>query len=248
MKNPKKEITAAICGKYTALEDSYASVVEALRHSAANLACRIHLKWIETTDIEEGKTTVENALKGINGIIVPGGFGKRGAEGKIQVIKYAREKKIPYLGLCYGMQLAVIEFARNVCHMEKANSTEIDENTSFPVIDLLPEQKNITSKGATMRLGGHDVMITKGTKAYRMFGKKVRKRFRHRYEVNPAFVNALEANGLIFSGRTPDGSIMQMLELKEHPYFMATQAHPELTSCLEKPSRMFYEFVEACVK
>jgi CTP synthase len=247
LKAPKKEINVAICGKYTALEDSYASVIEALKHCAAHFACKINLKWIETTDIEEGVKRVENVMKNIHGIIVPGGFGARGAEGKIEAIKYARENSIPFLGLCYGMQLAVIEFARNACGMKNANSTEIDEKTKYPVIDLLPEQKNVQDKGATMRLGGHDVHVVKGSKAYKMFGKKVRKRFRHRWEVNPKFVEKIEKNGMVFSGKNPDGRVMQILEIPNHKYFMATQAHPELTSSLENPSKLFYEFVKACL-
>ena len=243
-----KNISIAICGKYTKLEDSYASVIEALRHAAANLKCKLQLKWIETTSIENGKISIDKALEGIAGVIVPGGFGARGAEGKIEVIKYCREHDVPYLGLCYGLQLAVIEFARNVCNLKDANSTEINENTPHPIIDLLPEQKSVTTKGATMRLGGHDIAIKPDTIAHKMFNNKVRLRFRHRYEVNPKYVQDLEAKGLVFSGTTPDNKIMQILELPGKKFFMATQAHPELTSSLEEPSKFFYEFLKASLK
>jgi len=159
MDNSSKDVKIAICGKYTNLEDSYASVIEALRQSGANLNTNVSLKWIETTDIEDGDLSVEEALKDVSGVVVPGGFGERGAEGKIEVIKYARENGIPFLGLCYGMQLAVIEYARSVCNLENANSYEINPDTKFPVVDLLPEQKSIVEKGATMRLGGQDVVV-----------------------------------------------------------------------------------------
>jgi len=243
IKNPKKSITVAICGKYTELADSYISIEEALVHSAAHLNCKVNRKWVETTDIERGKISVEEALKGCHGVIVAGGFGARGAEGKISVIRHARENKIPFLGLCYGLQLAVVEFARNVCGLKDANSREICADCKHHVIDYLPEQIGITHKGGTMRLGGHDVIIKKNTMAYSMYGKKTRKRFRHRNEVNPKYIGALEKGGMIFSGKARGKTIMQIIELKEHPFFMASQFHPELTSTLDKPSKMFYHFV-----
>ena len=247
MDHAEKEVTIALCGKYTRLEDSYASVIEAVRQAGAHLGVKPKLKWIETTEIEEGKVHVEEALRGVSGIIVPGGFGSRGIEGKIQVVRYARENGIPYLGLCYGMQLAVIEFSRNVCGMQGAHSTEVNPNTAFPVIDLLPEQVEVKEKGATMRLGGHDVEIKKGTRAEKMFGAQARLRFRHRYEVNPAFIATLEKNGVIFSGKAPEREIMQIMELpaEKHPFFMGTQAHPELTSRLEKPNPFFLELIRS---
>lgn len=248
IKNPKKSINIAICGKYTELADSYISIEEALVHSAAHLNCKVNKKWVETTDIERGKLTVEDALKDMEGIIVAGGFGARGAEGKISVIKYARENKIPFLGLCYGLQLAVVEHARNVCGLKDANSREIDENTKHPVIDYLPEQIGITHKGGTMRLGGHDVIIKKGTLAHELYGDKTRKRFRHRNEVNPRYIKQLEKGGIVFSGKARGKPIMQIIELKDHPFFMASQFHPELTSTLDKPSRMFYRFVATALE
>tara|TARA_Y100000310_G_scaffold339688_1_gene433157 strand:+ start:11538 stop:13124 length:1587 start_codon:yes stop_codon:yes gene_type:complete len=244
LKNPSKEINVAICGKYTRLNDSYASILESLNHCKANLNCKINLKWIETTDKEE----VKEKLKDIKGIIVPGGFGSRGVEGKIEAIKYARENNIPFLGLCYGMQLAVIEYARNVVHLENANSTEVDENTKYPIVDLLPEQKNIKDKGATMRLGGQDVLIKENTLAYELFKTdKIRRRFRHRYEINPEFLKLLNENGLVFSGKASQGEIMQILELKDSKRYMASQFHPELTSKLEEPDQMFFNFVKECL-
>lgn len=241
---PEKTVDLAICGKYTALEDSYASVVEAIKHAAAHVQTNVKIHWVETTDIEEGKPVAE-ALKGMNGVIVPGGFGSRGIEGKIKVVQHCRENNIPYLGLCYGMQLAVIEFARNVCGMTGANSSEVNPDTAYPVVDLLPEQRDVTEKGATMRLGGHDILVTEGTKAHEMFGDVARLRFRHRYEINPEYIEEIAAKGLVFSGKNKDARIMQMIELPGHPYFMATQSHPELTSGLDEPAPFFHEFLKA---
>jgi CTP synthase len=245
IKSPTKEVNIAICGKYTTLHDSYISIMESLKHAQAHLKIKSNIKWIETTKLENAtEEEIEKELKDIQGVIVPGGFGSRGTEGKIKVIKYIRENKIPFLGICLGFQLAVIEFARNVCNLKNANSTEINKNTPHPVIDLLAEQKNVTEKGGTMRLGGQDVSVKKGTKAYQIFNKEViRRRFRHRWEVNEKYIPKLEEKGLVFSGTTPDGKIMQIMELKDHPYFMGGQFHPELTSGLEKPSEMFVELV-----
>jgi CTP synthase len=246
MQNGKKTIRIGMCGKYTKLEDSYASVIEAIRHACAHYNVKSEIHWIETTNIEEGKVSVEKAIEGLDGIIIPGGFGSRGVEGKIQAIQYARENNIPFLGLCYGMQLAVIEFARNKCGLAGAHTTEVNPQTIHPVIDLLPEQTTVTQKGATMRLGGQDILIFPGTNASSLFGEKTRLRFRHRYEVNPEYVETLQKNGMVFSGRAPQREIMQVMELPTHPFFMATQAHPELTSRLEQPSPLFDEFIKTC--
>jgi CTP synthase len=253
--NPEKEVSIAIAGKYTKLEDSYASVVEALVHCSAHLDVKVNIGWIETTRIEKGEVTIEEALKGINGIIVPGGFGLRGTEGKIQVIKYVRENDIPFLGICFGMQLAVVEFARNVCGLKYANSEELLEDDpevriDDPVVCILPEQKGITDKGATMRLGGRDVEIKKGSKAWEIHDKKpfVRKRFRHRYEVNPDYLKMLEKSGIVFSGWASGKRIMQIMELPDKLFFMAAQFHPELTSRFIKPDEMFLELVRSMVK
>lgn len=249
--NPARTVTIALCGKYTALEDSYASVVEALIHAGAHLDVRVDLKWVDTAKL----SSVEDAraaLAGVQGVIVPGGFGRRGIEGKIHVIRHAREANLPYLGICYGMQLAVVEFARNVVGLPNANTSEVREEgvqVDHPVIDILPGQVNVSAKGGTMRLGGHDVELKPGSRASAIYGGKtsIRERFRHRYEVNPAYVAQLEEKGLVFSGRHPEENIMQVLELPGHRFFMGGQFHPELTSNLRRPAPLFYELVKAAL-
>jgi len=246
MESPTREVNIAITGKYTELHDSYVSIMESLRSSSGMLGAKLNVRWIETTEIEERKVKVSDALKGIDGIIVPGGFGPRGAEGKIECIKYARENRIPFLGLCYGFQLATIEFARNVCNLKNANSTEIDRLTPHPVIDLLPEQRRIYNKGGTMRLGGHDVLIKKGSKANRIYSSsKTRERFRHRWEFAPVYMEDIEGKGLVFSGYDKSGEIMQILEIPDHPFFMASQFHPEFTTRVLKPNPLFLNFLKA---
>lgn len=244
IKNPETEITIAMCGKYTKLEDSYASIKEAFHHCSAHLRCKIHIKWVETTDLQD-----LSILEDVDGILVPGGFGIRGTEGKIEVIRYARENNKPYLGLCFGLQLAVIEFARNVCGLKEANSTEIDPDTPYPVIDILPEQRKIKEKGGTMRLGSYEALLTKGTLVHRLYGKEsVFERHRHRYEVNPDYHQLLQSSGMVFSGMSKDGRLVEFIELPQHRFFVATQAHPELKSRLEKPAPLFYGFVKACME
>jgi len=248
MDNPKKNLKIAITGKYTYLHDSYVSILEALKHASGNLSCSIELEWIETTDIEEGRLDAREVLKDVDGIIVPGGFGSRGAEGKIQCIKYVRENNIPFLGLCYGFQLAVIEYARNICGLKDANSTEINPDTPYPVIDILPEQKNINEKGATMRLGAYPAVLKKNSVVGKLYGsEKISERHRHRYEVNPEYIKTLEENGLLFSGVSPNRKLMEFLEIPNHKFFVATQAHPEFTSRLLKPNPLFLGFVKACL-
>jgi CTP synthase len=250
--SPKRTATIAICGKYTALGDSYASIIEALNHCGAHFDCRVEVKWLETTDIETGEAEVEAALMGVDGVIVPGGFGLRGIEGKIKVIRHVRESGIPFLGLCYGMHLGVIEYARNVCGLEGAHTTEVESEgieVSHPVVCILPEQSEVKNKGGTMRLGGHDVILSEGSEARRIHGsKKVRRRFRHRWEINPDYVEQLESAGLVFSGRTPDGTIVQVMELPGHKYFFGCQFHPELTSRLEEPDPLFYNLVGSALE
>jgi CTP synthase len=245
---PEKTVTIAICGKYTALEDSYASIIEALTHCGAQLDVKVHIKWVDTECLEAQNMDPAEVLKGAQGVIVPGGFGLRGIEGKIRVIRHCRENKVPFLGICYGMQLAVVEFARNMCGLAGANTAEIKQDgkkVSDPVIDLLPEQRNVKDKGATMRLGGHDVIIKKNTLAHRILkDDAIRRRFRHRYEVNPDYIDRLEEKGLVFSGKAPEKRIMQVMELADHPYFIGCQFHPELTSKLEKPDPFFYYLVK----
>jgi CTP synthase len=242
------ETTIGITGKYTSVRDSYASIINALEHSGITLSCNVKIKWIETTNITD-QNAAEN-LNDVDGIIVPGGFGTRGAEGKIACIKFARENKLPYLGLCFGFQMAVIEFARNVCGLTKANSTEIDPDCPEPVISTLPEQKEIEQLGASMRLGGQDIELKPQTLAWKIFGKanSVRMRFRHRYEVDPQYVEKLKKAGLVFSGKAPNQPIMQILELPSHPFFTGTQAHPCLTSRPLRPHPMFVGLVAAAMQ
>ncbi|MBI2675521.1 MAG: CTP synthase (glutamine hydrolyzing) [Candidatus Aenigmarchaeota archaeon] len=248
MERAKKKVTVAIAGKYTGLHDSYISILKALEHTAPYYGSCADIKWIETTDIENEKQAIE-MLKDVDGLIVPIGYGSRGAEGKILCIKVAREKKMPFLGLCYGFQMAIVEFARNVCGIRGANSTEVDPDTKEPVIDILPEQKKIEGLGGTQRLGGQDVAIREGTIAHRLYGKKeVRERFRHRWECNPKYIEILEKHGMVFSGKHPKYPIMQILELPDNPYFFATQYHPEYTSRPLEPNPAYKGFVEACVK
>ena len=244
----KKKIKIGIAGKYMGLNDSYASILKALEHAATHNNANIEIKFIDTTEIEEKRTTVEKELAGLNGLIVPGGFGVRGTEGKIACINYVRKKNIPFLGLCFGFQMAVIEFARNRCGLKNANSTEIKPDCREAVIDILPEQKKIEGLGGNMRLGGRDVEILKNTKAYEIFGRnKIRMRFRHRYEVDPKYIEILGKHGMVFSGKAPGYPIMQILELPNKRFFMATQAHPEFNSRPLRPEPMFNGFVKAAL-
>ncbi|MDP8225135.1 MAG: CTP synthase (glutamine hydrolyzing) [Candidatus Lernaella stagnicola] len=243
-------VRVAICGKYTDLHDSYASVIEASRHSGAHIDGRVEIAWLDTTDVERGAKTCEDALKDVDAVIVPGGFGTRGIEGKIAVIEYCREANVPFLGICYGMQLAVVEYARNVLGLTEANTMEVaDEGAEIghPVVCILPEQINILLKGGTMRLGGHDIVLQAGSRASETYGGEtlIRERFRHRYEVNPEYVAQLEEAGLVFSGHNDTGQIKQVMELPDHAYFMGCQFHPELRSKLEKPAPLFRDLIRA---
>lgn len=252
-KRGRTPITIAIGGKYCDLHDSYASILEAINHTKAHLDADISLSWIDTTRIEQGEISVDEAMKDIDAVIVPGGFGTRGIEGKIRVIRACRENEIPFLGICYGMQLAVVEYARNVCGMKDANTEEVESDghsVKDKLVCFLPEQQEIAYKGGTMRLGGHDVILMPGTKAHEIYGgvKSIRRRFRHRYEINPEFVDRLKEAGLVFSGHAPGGKIMQVMELSDHPFFMGGQFHPELTSRLEKPAELFYHLVKTALE
>ena len=246
----KKDVTIAVTGKYTSLRDAYASIIKAVEHCGVHLDCNVNLQWIDTAKIDS--TNVARYLANVQGIIVPGGFGSRGTEGKIECIRYARENRVPYLGLCLGFQMAVIEYARNVCGINDANSSEFDPHCASPVIDILPEQKKIEGLGGNMRLGGKDVIVKPNTLASKLFNnaQQIRLRFRHRYEVDPKYIDQLERNGLVFSGKAPNHPIMQILELPQsvHPYFIGTQAHPELTSRPLRPQPMFLGFIEAALK
>ncbi len=245
----EKSITISVTGKYTALRDAYASIIKASEHCGVHLGVNVNLEWLDTSEIDA--SNVAQRLRHSDGIIVPGGFGVRGTEGKIECIKYARENALPYLGLCLGFQMAVIEFARNVCGISGANSSEFDAQCTNCVIDILPEQKKIEGLGGNMRLGGKDVELKPGTIAAKLFNdaKSIRLRFRHRYEVDPRFIPTLEEHGMIFSGKHPKQPIMQVLELPAnvHPYFVGTQAHPELTSRPLRPSPLFTGMVKAAI-
>ncbi|MCK6485566.1 MAG: CTP synthase [Phycisphaerae bacterium] len=244
------EVTIGIAGKYTSVRDSYASVIKALEHSGAHAGVRVNIDWIDTTDLTEAN--VAEQLGHLNGLLLPGGFGVRGAEGKIVAVRFAREHRIPFLGICFGFQLAVVEFARNVCGLAGANSREIVPDCPHPVIDILPEQKAIEGLGGNMRLGGRDVSIKAGTRAHQLFNfaTEVRMRFRHRWEVEPKYIERLEAGGLVFSGKAPDYPIMQVLELPAdaHPYFLATQAHAEMTSRPLRPDPLYLGLVRAAIE
>src|SRR5688572_13660707 len=244
-----REVTVAVTGKYATLRDSYASIIKACEHVGVQLGVNVNIKWVDTTAIDP--STVTRHLRDVHGIIVPGGFGVRGTEGKIECIRYARENKVPYLGLCLGFQMAVIEFARNVAGLTEANSSEFDPRCKQCVIDILPEQKLIEGLGGNMRLGGKDVELKASTLASRLFdgATSTRLRFRHRYEVDPKYVPILEEHGMIFSGKHPTQPIMQILELpaEMHPYFIGTQAHPELTSRPLRPQPMFVGLIKAAM-
>jgi len=256
MEKPKKVIKIGIVGKYfdtgkSVLLDSYISVIEAIKHASAQNFVKPEIKWIDAKVFEKQKRKL-SILREMDGVIVPGGFGKSGVEGKILAIEYIRKNNIPFLGLCLGMQLAVVELARNVCGLNNANSTEIEPKTSHPVIDLLPWQKELLKKsryGATMRLGGQEVLIKKKTLAYKLYKKKkVIERFRHRYEVNPDYITLLEKNGLVFSGRSSkEKNIMQIAELPKHKFFIGSQFHPEFTSRPLSPNPLFNGFIKACI-
>jgi len=282
----KKEITIAMVGKYLdigdyTLADSYISINQALKHAGANLNAKINIKWIDSKQFEKDSSKLKE-LKDYAGLIIPGGFGSSGVEGKVKAIQYARENDIPFLGLCYGMQLAVVEFARNVCEMKDANTTEVNEKTPYPVIDILPSQKKLMEEsryGATMRLGAYAAMLKENSKVLSLYTEGTRitedeerikklkdsfrlgilekekttvlERHRHRYEVNPEYIEEIESKGLVFSGfheRTDNTKLMEFIELPKHKFFVATQAHPEFKSTLTSPSPLFYGFIKAALE
>ncbi len=244
LKSLKEEVTIAIVGKYTHVRDSYISIVEALKHGGIVAGCKVKINWIESEELE-GKENVE--IEG-DGILVPGGFGRRGAEGKIRAIQYARENNIPFLGICFGFQLAVIEFARNVIGWEDANSGEFAKEGHL-VIDLLPEQKKVKELGGTMRLGEIEVTVVKGTLAYKLYGReKVYERHRHRYEVNPEYIEDLKRHGLVISGHSDNGRRVEIIEYPKNDFFIGTQFHPEFKSRPYNPSPIFVGFVKASLE
>jgi CTP synthase len=244
LKNPKAEVTVALVGKYTQLHDAYISVVESLKHGAVAHHAAISIKWIPSETLTE--ENVDELLGDVCGIVVPGGFGDRGIEGKINAIRYARENKIPFLGLCLGMQLALVEFARNVIGFEDAHSVELDPSTTHPVIHLMPEQDGIEDIGGTLRLGSYPCVLDENSTAYQLYGEKIiQERHRHRYEVNNYYRNDFVKHDLKLSGLSPDGRIVEMIELTNHPWFLATQAHPEFKSRPNKPHPLFRGFIGA---
>ncbi|MGI6221903.1 MAG: CTP synthase [Coriobacteriales bacterium] len=246
-KNPKYEVKIALVGKYVELHDAYLSVVEALRHAGITNQARIAIEWIHSEAITE--KNVANYLKDIDGILVPGGFGDRGIDGKILAIQYARENKVPFFGICLGMQLAVIEFARNVVGLKDANSSELDPDTPYPVIDLMPDQKDVENMGGTMRLGVYPCKIYEGTRAEKAYADDlIYERHRHRYEFNNQFKEALTAAGLVISGISPDERLVEIIELSDHPWFVAGQFHPEFKSRPTRSHPLFREFISASIK
>ena len=247
LRHPTQEVRIALVGKYTALHDAYISVVEALKHGGIPLHTTIDIKWVDSEELTTDN--VGELLGDVNGILVPGGFGIRGVEGKILAARYARENNIPYLGLCLGMQVAIIEFARHVCGYNDAHSIELDPNTTHPVIALMPDQNGVEDIGGTLRLGAYPCVLDKDSKACKVYGAtEISERHRHRYEVNNDYRTALVEHGMKLCGTSPDGRIVEMIELPDHPWFIATQAHPELKSRPNRPHPLFRGFVEAATK
>ncbi len=247
LRHPTKDVTIALVGKYIQLHDAYISVVEALKHGGIAEHATVHIKWIDSELLNT--ENADEMLGDVSGILVPGGFGGRGIDGKIAAIHYARTHQIPFLGLCLGMQLAIVEYARNVAGLRDAHSIELDPSTTHPVIALMPDQENVEDIGGTLRLGSYPCVLDKSTKAYELYGtEQIAERHRHRYEVNNDYRKILTDNGLTLSGLSPDGRIVEMIEIKEHPFFIATQAHPELKSRPNRPHPLFKGFVKASLE
>ena len=245
-KENKPTFQIALVGKYTSLSDSYLSVTEALKHAAAANLCNVEISYINSEVITE--KNIYEKLKKFKGILIPGGFGDRGIEGKIIAAKYARENNIPFLGLCLGMHIAIIEFARNILKLEDAHSTEFNQNTDYPVIDFLPHQRQIHQKGGTMRLGSYPCVIEKNTLLYNAYQcDQINERHRHRYEFNNDFKNSYEENGGIFSGLSPDGDLVEVFEINTHKWYLGCQFHPEFKSRPYKALPLFINFLKACI-
>jgi CTP synthase len=247
VRHPKETAHIAIVGKYVDLKESYKSLSEALVHGGLGNRCKVELVYVDSEEIEaEGIT---DAIRAADGVLVPGGFGQRGTEGKIRAIQYAREHNVPYFGICLGMQLAVIEFARHVGGLTRAGSSEFDEECAEPVIDLMAEQVGVAKKGGTMRLGAYPCRLLEGTKTFKAYGaKEISERHRHRYEVNNAFRDCLQEKGLVLSGLSPDGTLVEMVELPDHPWFLGCQFHPEFKSRPMAPHPLFREFIRASLE
>jgi len=247
IKHPKHEVSIALVGKYVGLKESYKSLAEALVHGGIDHETRVLIHWIESEEIERLGT--ERVLRDADGILIPGGFGTRGIEGKIQTIRYARERGVPFFGLCLGMQCAVIELARDTAGLAGANSAEFDQATPHPVIDLMADQRSVREKGGTMRLGAYPCRILDGSLAHKAYGvSEVSERHRHRYEFNNAYRKALTDHGLVLSGLSPDERLVEIVELHGHPWFVATQFHPEFTSRPHRPHPLFSAFVGAALR
>ncbi|MCQ2411194.1 MAG: CTP synthase, partial [Elusimicrobiaceae bacterium] len=241
--NPSKTVKIAVAGKYAEFQEAYKSIHEALRHAGMNNDTKVEVLYINTD-----KKDVSNELKAADGILIPGGFGSRGTEGKINTVRYAREHNVPFLGICLGMQCAVIEAARNLCGLKDANSTEFKPNTKHPVVDLTPQQKNVVYKGGTMRLGNYSADLKKGSLAHRLYGKThIEERHRHRYEFNPQYVEQIQKTGLVVSG-WHEGVLPEIVERNDHPYFIAVQFHPEFGSRPMRPHPLFDGLIKACLK
>ncbi|MDU3490481.1 MAG: CTP synthase, partial [Clostridiales bacterium] len=243
-KNPGQSVEVALVGKYTQLHDAYISVVEALKHGGVANSADVSIRWVDSELLNDDN--VAERLKGVSGIILPGGFGNRGIEGMITSVKYARENNIPFLGICLGMQISLIEFARNVLGLKDADSTELNPDTRHPVIHLMPDQADIDDIGGTLRLGSYPCILDKDSKAYKLYGsEEIHERHRHRYEVNNDYRDELTSHGYVLSGLSPNGHIVEMIEIKDHPWFIATQAHPELKSRPNRPHPLFKGFIAA---
>ncbi|ABI69707.1 CTP synthase [Syntrophomonas wolfei] len=241
-----KEICIGLVGKYVELPDAYLSIVESLKHAGFQYNCEIKIKWIYAEKVE--KEGAEELLQNVDGILIPGGFGERGIEGKIATAAYARENRVPFLGICLGMQCAIIEFARNVCQMKGANSSEFDPDSPYPVVHLMPGQENVANKGASMRLGGYPCRLVEGTLAYGVYGvSETSERHRHRYEINNEYRKEMESKGLVISGISPDGQLIEIIELKEHPWFVACQFHPEFKSRPNRPHPLFMGLIKGAL-
>ena len=244
LKYPKAEVSIGLVGKYVELKDSYKSIAEAFIHAGAANECKVNIRWIHSDRLES--VNVEEDMKGLDGVLVAPGFGERGFEGKLEMVRYARENKVPFLGICLGMQAAVIEFARNVLKLEGANSTEINPETKHPVIALMNDQKSIVNKGGTMRLGACDCELKEGSKAYDVYHRKViSERHRHRYEFNNRYFQQFEENGMQMTGINPDSGLVEIVELLDHPWFVGVQFHPEYKSTVARPHPLFVHFIAA---
>jgi CTP synthase len=247
IKKPTHKVRIAICGKYIQLKDAYKSIAESFTHAGVVNDCKIQLKWVDSEKVEEEGP--EYYFEDVAGLLIPGGFGDRGIEGKLKAIQYARENNIPFFGICLGLQCAVIEFARHVCALNLAHSSEFDPGTPYPVIDIMEEQKNIKQMGGTMRLGAYDCVIKKESKAYQAYHTtSISERHRHRYEINNQYRNILQQHGMVLSGINPERDLVEIIELKDHPHFLGCQFHPELKSRIMKPHPLFVSFVKAAIE